>query len=309
MKNKALLFSFLFLLSINKIQSQGCSDAGVCRLHPIESTANPKTGARESKHEIGIGTGYALGERKTDIFTLQLEYSYRFKNRLSVTGKLNFNHISGELAKTNGPGDLFLSIDKGFANGRKWKKNVFAGLKIPTGSSNKKNSGQGLPMVYQPSLGSTDLLAGFSMTNHQWSFALAYQQPLTGANNNGFLVSKYTSSPLAVNYPSTNQFTRKADLVARMSRSFSAGSRWTLQPGLLGIYHTGSDRYQDDTGRTLSIDGSTGLTLNALLNLQYQTSERSNIRFSAGTPMIVRAERPDGLTRKFVTAVEYVFRF
>lgn len=309
MRKQALLLPLILLSITNNINSQGCSDAGVCTIHSIKGNVIEKPGMKETHHEITLATGYARGERGTDIYTLQLEYILRLKSDFSVSGKMNYNSIKGELGKISGPGDVFLSIEKGFAAEKKWKKFAFAGFKIPLGDVNKKNNGLSLPMVYQPTLGTTDLLAGVSLTNKYWGISLAYQQPMNNPNGNGFLQSQYPAMHTARNYPSTNRFSRKADLVTRISRNFITSRNWTFQPGLLGIYHTGTDTYQDETGRQISINGSAGLTLNALLNLQIKTGVKSNIAFSAGTPLLVRAERPDGLTRKFVLSLEYAFRF
>lgn len=307
-KQASLLLLYLISLQ-NNIYSQGCSDAGVCTIHSIKANAIEKPGTKETNHEISLSTGYARGERGTDIYTLQMEYALKHKSAFTVSGKINYNSIKGELGKISGPGDAFLSIEKGFAIDKKWKKFVFAGLKIPLGSANKKISGLSLPMVYQLTLGTTDLLAGLSLTNKYWGISLAYQQPINNPNNNGFLQSQYPAIHAAMNYPSTNHFSRKADLVTRISRNFATSKKWTVQPGLLGIFHTGKDSYEDETGKRTSIEGSAGITLNALLNLQIKTGTKSNIAFSAGAPLLVRTERPDGLTRKFVLSLEYAFRF
>lgn len=304
----AFLFLLLFTIKI-EVSAQGCSDAGVCTIHAIKSDQTPASGGMATKNELTVSSGFARGERCTNIFTGQLEYNHRFKNDISITGKINYYHINGELASTNGPGDLFLSFEKGLSKSEKWKKSIFAGLKIPLGNANKKKNSLSLPMVYQPSLGTTDLLAGFNISSQQWGFALAYQQPLTGNNKNSFLASGYPPGHSAMKYPSTNQFNRKSDLVARIVRNFNSQGRLTFQPGLLGIYHTGTDQYLDESGNKISIDGSEGLTINALLSLQFRSGKKSNITISSGTPIIVRSVRPDGLTRKFVLSLEYAIRF
>jgi hypothetical protein len=304
--------ALLFLLSFSiqkEVKAQGCSDAGVCTIHSIKSGLTSASGLKATKNELSISTGFARGERGTNILTSQIEYSHRFKNDISITGKMNYYSIKGELASTNGPGDIFLSFEKGFSKGEKWKKSIFGGLKIPLDDANQKKNSLGLPMVYQPTLGTTDLLTGINISSSQWGFALAYQQPLTSNNKNSFLASEYPPGHTAMKYPSTNQFNRKSDLVARIVRNFNAKTRFTFQPGLLGIYHTGTDSYLDESGNKISIDGSEGLTINALLNLVFRPGKKSNITISSGTPLIVRSVRPDGLTRKFVLSLEYAFRF
>ncbi len=304
--------ALLFLLSFSiqkEAKAQGCSDAGVCTIHSIKSGLTSVSGVKATKNELSISTGFARGERGTNILTTQLEYTHQFKNHLSITGKINYHSIKGELAKTSGPGDLFLSFEKRISEAEKWEKSIFAGLKIPLGNDNIKKNNLGLPMVYQPTLGTTDLLAGVNISSRQWGFALAYQQPITSNNKNSFLASEYPPGHTAMKYPSANQFNRKSDLVARIVRNFKAQSSLTFQPGLLGIYHTGTDSYLDESGNKKTIAGSQGLTINALLNLQFRTGKKSELTFSSGTPLVVRSVRPDGLTRKFVLSLEYAFRF
>lgn len=309
MGKKALAFILLTFSATNNLWAQGCSDAGDCTIHSIKINTIQDPGLTGSKNEFRISTGYARGERETNIYTLQLEYARRLEAGFSFSGKLNYNSINGELAKINGPGDIFLSVEKRFAEKAKWEKNVFAGLKIPLGNADERSNGLGLPMVYQPTLGTTDLLAGISFTRKQWGISLAYQQPLNNLNNNSFLVSQYPAQHAANNYPSANRFSRKADLVTRIAKSFTSGKHLQIQPGILGIYHTGLDSYRDATNRELHIEGSDGLTLNAIINLQYETGKNNSLMLSAGTPLFVRDERPDGLTRKFVLSLEYAFRF
>lgn len=309
MRVRLTLVLLLSLFIKNEARAQGCSDAGVCTIHSITSGLSQASTVTDTKNEIAISTGFAKGERGTNILTTQLEYTHQFKNDLSITGKINYHSIKGELAKTSGPGDLFLSFEKRISGAKKWEKSIFAGLKIPFGNDNIKKNSLGLPMVYQPTLGTTDLLAGVNISSRQWGVALAYQQPLTGNNNNSFLVAQYPPGNVALKYPSSNKFNRKSDLVARIVRNFNTKNRWTFQPGLLGIYHTGTDQYLDETGNKKIIAGSQGLTVNALLNLQIRTGNKSNLTFSSGTPLVVRSVRPDGLTRKFVLSLEYAFRF
>lgn len=297
-----------FSLNNSSVFSQGCSDAGVCTIHAIKTGLDKKDETRDQRQRLALGTGYARGERGTDLYNLQLEYSYRFISGLTLTGKMNYQGLKGELGRTNGPGDLVLSAEKDLA-GAKWEKSVFGGFKIPIGKSDISQGGRPLPMVYQPSLGTVDLLAGIRFSRRDWQLALAWQQPLSGANKNRFLASDYPPSHIAQNYPPSRLLNRKADLVARITHGFSPGKKWMLQPGLLGIYHTGKDQYRNETGQGVTIDGSAGLTLNAVVQSQWKTGKTGSILLTGGTPLLVRAARPDGLTRKFVLSLEYAFRF
>jgi hypothetical protein len=85
----------------------------------------------------------------------------------------------------------------------------------------------------------------------------------------------------------------------------------SVNPGLLGIYHLAEDTYIDANigNNPIGIKGSKGLTLNATIVAMWRVSDTMNIGFSAGTPLVFREVRPDGLTRKFVFAPEVSFKF
>ncbi|MBI5857947.1 MAG: hypothetical protein HZB42_09925 [Sphingobacteriales bacterium] len=261
------------------------------------------------KNEIRTGPGYARGERGANIYSWQLEYTRQLSGKLSLTGKLNYASVKGELAQTSGLGDIFLSVTNTSGLRKKWQKSVVAGFKVPLNNAGKNKNGIHLPMLYQTSLGTTDLLLGINISRKSFGASLAYQQPLNSVNKNKFLQSAYPLVPAVAYYPSSNAFSRKADIVAQLSYSFKTGKHFSMRPGLLGIYHAGNDSYLDENNIKKTIINSKGLTLNTTVFFQYETGERSGLVLSAGTPVISRSQRPDGLTRKVVTAFEYYFRF
>ena len=57
------------------------------------------------------------------------------------------------------------------------------GLKVPFTDGNLKENGVPLPMDFQPSLGTYDLILGVSHQYKNFNFVVAYQQPLTQNNN------------------------------------------------------------------------------------------------------------------------------
>ena len=177
----------LLLLATSRNYAQGCSDAGVCTIDAIKQNTIPGRDIANTNNWLSAGTGYAKGERGTNIYTMQLEYTRRVAANLFVTGKLSYNYINGELGNSSGPGDLFLTIEKKLKATTTWKKSVFTGLKIPFTSANKKINELDLPMVYQPGLGTTDLLLGITASTRFIGFSLAFQQPLSGSNYNNFL--------------------------------------------------------------------------------------------------------------------------
>jgi hypothetical protein len=303
----SLLLPAVFI--INKSNAQGCSDAGVCTLHSIKNNAEGHDSKKGKKNDLTIGFGYGKGERSTNNYTWYAEYTRSLTKRTSVTGKLNYSAISGELANSSGLGDLFLSVNHAFDIKKKWQKSFVVGVKLPFDGADITKNGIHLPMPYQTSLGTTDLVLAINYNRKSFGATLALQQPLKARNENKFLPGDYPTVPLALKYWPTNEFERKGDLVGRVSYNIKTSRRFSIRPSLLGIYHLANDTYADDNKMRRPIYNSTGLTLNGNVFLDYKLKNGSGFELSLGTPFIVRDQRPDGLTRKFVASVEYQFSF
>jgi hypothetical protein len=310
-----LLFT-LSILSVKNTPGQGCSDAGVCTLHSIKNNAEAHESKEGKKNDLTIGFGYGKGERSINNYTGYIEYTRSLSKRTSVTGKLSYGAISGELANTSGLGDLFLSVNHAFdlpagkaGVKKKWQKSFVVGVKLPFDGSDIAKNGIQLPMPYQTSLGTIDLVLALNYSRKAWGATLALQQPLKARNENKFLPGDYPSTPVTLKYWPTNEFERKGDLVGRVSYNIKTSNRFSIRPSLLGIYHLANDTYIDNAKNRIPIYNSKGLTLNGVVFLDYKLKKGNGFELSFGTPFIVRDQRPDGLTRKFVASLEYQFSF
>ena len=303
------VFVFTIIVLMNQLNGQGCSDAGVCTLHSIKNNAEGHESRDGQKNDVSVGFAYGIGERSTNNYTGYLEYTRTITNRTSVTGKLGYSFVNGELANTNGLTDLFLSVNHSIDVNKKWQKSFVVGLKLPFDGADIIENGIHLPMPYQTSLGTTDLVLAINYNRKSFGATLALQQPLKAINKNKFLPGDYPDVPLALNYWPTNEFERKSDLIARISYSFTTGERFSIRPSLLGIYHLANDSYVDDAKNRRPLYNSLGLTLNGNVFVDYRLKNGSGFELSLGTPFIVRDQRPDGLTRSFVASVEYQFSF
>ena len=303
------VFLFVSLLSSRTLSAQGCSDAGVCTIHSIKNNAEANHSSEGRRNEIIIGFGFGKGENSTNNYSGYFEYTRNLTKKLYVSGRVNYAAINGELANTSGPGDLFFSITHTFNVKRKWQKSFTAGLKIPFNGADRMKNNIFLPMPYQTSLGTSDLLLALNYNRKSVGASIAFQQPLNSINQNKFLVSDYPPNHPAINYQSTNEFSRKADLVGKMCYSFKTGERFSARPGLLIIYHTANDTYLDENKSRRTINNSRGLTLNGIFFVDYRLKNRGGFELSFGTPFLTREQRPDGLTRKFITSLEYKFSF
>lgn len=305
------VFSTLLVVFVIVINSngQGCSDAGVCTLHSIKNNAEGHESKDGKKNDVSVGFAYGIGERSTNNYTGYLEYTRTLTKRTSVTGKLGYSFINGELANTNGLTDLFLSVNHAFDINKKWQKSFVAGVKLPFDGADIVEDGIHLPMPYQTSLGTTDLVLAINYNRKSFGATLALQQPLKTQNENKFLPGDYPAQPLTLKYWPSNKFERKGDLVGRVSWNFKTGERFSIRPSLLGIYHLANDTYADDNKMRRPIYNSTGLTLNGNVFFDYRLKNGNGFELSLGTPFIVRDQRPDGLTREFVASLEYQFSF
>lgn len=278
--------------------AQGCSDAGFCTVDALKNPSADSTSGRSNLLKVGLVVGKA--DHDITIFSSFIEYKHAFGERWSADVKLT--HLSQLLdsISQHRPADVF--ITGGYALNDDFS--LTAGIKLPFTNGNLLRNGQSLPLDFQPSLGTIDFITGVSWEHKRFRITTALQQPLT-QNKNAFLASEYDSTSVLSGFQSTNGFERKGDVLLRGIYTQPLGQRWFISPGLLAIVHMGEDSFTDASGARMSIDGSSGLTLNGTLFLNYSINQRQKLELSAGSPFVVRQSRPDGLTRSIVVGLEY----
>ncbi|HBH06370.1 MAG TPA: hypothetical protein DDX92_07185 [Flavobacteriales bacterium] len=296
--------NFLLLISISLVHylahSQGCSDAGFCTVDSFK----PQTEGSDStfKNRIKVGSSYGRADHEILVYAAYVEYHREITVRWSLDARLTSLAQTGNDISVFGLSDLYLNTNY------KTGKVVFtAGIKVPFNTADGSKDNLPLPMDYQSSLGTFDLLAGIGYHIGNLQFVAALQQPLA-QNNNTFEPLLYPEDSPLTKFQSTNNFIRSGDVLLRASYVFKLGN-WTLTPALLPIYHLSEDKYTDATGIERNIEGSSGLTLNTNLFVDYFLSDRSALQFSIGAPLIVRENRPDGLTRSTIFNLEYRINF
>src|SRR5690606_3379243 len=100
-------------------------------------------------------------------------YTRLFGKRIIASAKYNYTFNSGPLGTNLGPADILIT---GAYRIKKFTPMV--GVKIPLSDANKIDRGLPLPMSYQTSLGTTDLLFGITYTESRWGVSVAWQQPV-----------------------------------------------------------------------------------------------------------------------------------
>lgn len=292
---------FLFSFTID-IYAQGCSDAGFCTIHSLKPDEPDEN---KFLNQITAGVAYGKGENSIKIISPYFQYTRSIGNRFTLSGKILFSSVKGDVGSNSELSDAFISgsYSAGANTG------LTLGLKIPLHNGNTMLNNLPLPTAYQTSLGTFDIIAGLSHSHENFEFTAALQQPLT-QNKNQFFADDYSLVSEGRLYESTNNYKRSGDVLLRASYTFNINNgQFKIIPGVLPIYHLSDDKFTDKNGTEQSITGSQGVTLNGNLFLIYTLNKKNTIEFSFGAPMKSRDARPDGLTRKFAMSLEYKTNF
>jgi hypothetical protein len=297
--SRFLVVSILVLLNVAPSRAQGCSDAGACSIESL----SPAASSLEKKNELSIGLNAGAADHNIFVLGAQIAYSRKIGTSFSLDGKLTYASLSNNEHSEGGLGDVFL-----IANYKPSEIfTISGGVKIPTHkASEPADFIYDLPMDFQSSLGTIDLIVGLACQKNNWLFGLGYQQPLS-QNENKF-APFYWEGRLN-DFHITQGYQRKPDLLLRMARIFPLTEKLTVVAGLLPIYHVGEDTFLGFDGNTHNIEGSAGLTLNATGHFILKAGDKNKFGFNIGFPIVVREARPDGLTRSFVAGVEYAYSF
>lgn len=299
---KLFTIVIIFIFTINLI-AQGCGDAGACSINFMKAT-HLDNSDYTIKNKLKVGNTFGLAQYKVLVISQYLEYSRFFNPRISTSIKLTSSLHYGDITTTSGFSDIYVSAKYNIGS----KLNIIGGIKLPFNKSDKTKNNIMLPMSYQTSLGTTDLISGISFLNKNFMFLLAYQKPIT-QNNNTFFISDYPIGTIDTNYQSTNGYYRQDDILLRVSYTHNLkNNKWILIYSILPIYHTRNDTYTTELDKVEEINNSKGLTLNLNIFLQYKISELEIIEVSVAAPIISRKARPDGLISMSL-GVEYSFSF
>lgn len=298
----SLLIGFALFFTLY-IKAQGCSDAGFCTINSIKSEENADS-IKTTKNQIKSGFSFGEAQNFVSIINPYIEYSRSFNEKLSTSFKVLYSIHHGEIATTQGFSDAIFSLDyKAYSRFK-----IIGGFKLPFNRSNITNNGNNLPMSYQTSLGTYDLILGANFNYATFVITVAYQQPLI-QNKNSFFAEDYADNSNFSKFISTNAYNRSGDVLIRLAYYTKfKNKKLLLISSLLPIYHLGNDSYKNKDGEIESIIGSEGLTLNLNAFLKYEINEKNSLEFSAGAPVISRKIRPDGLSQ-FSIGIEYLVNF
>ncbi|MES2811866.1 MAG: hypothetical protein V4670_05280 [Bacteroidota bacterium] len=304
MKNnlKTVLFFSVLFFTAYSVSAQGCSDAGFC------SVGNTfKDAQSEIKNSVEIGGVYGVGEEDVTIFSPYFIYTRSFTNSFAMSAKITSTIANGSFGTKSNVGDAFVTGNYKFNNSEfatsKWSG--ILGVKIPLTAGNDKINNFSLPMPYQSSLGTFDIIAGLDLAIKKWEFSTAVQMPLN-KNKNSYLSELAPTDK----FLSTNLLERKSDVLFRTTYKIKTeNQKFIFRPNVLFIYHLGKDSFENTFGEREIIQKSDGLTINGNLIASYKLGDKSYIESSIATPFAVREVRPDGLTRAFTIGLSYKRNF
>jgi hypothetical protein len=296
-----IVLAHLILLKTHSF-GQGCSDAGFCTINSLKPGSQDSLAA--ATNQLKFGTFFGSADYSISVYGFYAEYNKQVNEKFGIDVKLTSLAQKGNDISVFGLSDVFLN-----ANYRASEKLTFTlGTKIPLSNANKSLNDLPLPMDYQASLGTFDIIFGAGYVIRKLQVVAAIQQPLT-QNHNQFFASDYPSDSELMVFQSTNKFKRSSDVLLRVSYPISLTQKLRLTPSVLPIYHLTNDKYTDESGIEKEINGSQGLTLNGNIYVDYEINNKSVIQLNMGIPFVVRDSRPDGLTRSFIANLEYRMKF
>jgi hypothetical protein len=299
----------------SRILAQGCSDAGFCTMGAMKPDQHfsKKLNLKLRSMELSFYRGTTTLTPIVKSVTMDLNFSLNSKNSIQV--KLPYQWVDGRLGHTKDLGDISLCYTQNLMSKENADLNLSIGAKLPTNQSDKvSDQGFPLPMYYQTSLGTYDVIGGISLISGKWLFATGIQIPLN-ENKNQFLwgawprpdVSK-DDSTYVHKYDRAKNLKRGIDVMVRVERNFRF-SRFNFSIGLLPIYGIIPDEYTLPNGTRNRPAGATGLALSGIVTAGYSFNVRTGIKILAGRKLTQREENPDGLTRHLVTSITYFYRF
>lgn len=307
---------FAFLLLTTLTFGQGCSDAGFCTMGAMkpDQPYNKRVKVKLKTVELSYYRGTTT---LTPIITVaNLDFNFSLNSRNAIQVKLPYQWVQGLLANTSSFGDISLCYTRNIHSSDRFDINMSFGGKIPSNNSDFYAGVNALPMYYQTSLGTYDLIAGISMINRKWLFATGIQVPLN-QNGNQFDWHRWqTNDPGKLNYvkeyPNSTDLKRGVDVMLRIERNFRL-SRFNFTVGLLPIYRIVADKVTDFQGNRTSQDAkgnvAKGLAMSWIITTGYSFNARSGLRLLVGHKIVQRVYSPDGLTRELVMSLGYTYRF
>lgn len=312
MKTYLIIIATLFAAFFTQdIFAQGCSDAGFCSIDGMKQNINASNDSvpiDAASYNNTVKTGLSLGNTRYSVWILNayLGYSRQLTQNTNVSVKLDGQSRMGNLTQVLGFSDITVSVSQKIFK----SFGLIAGGKVPLSDANNTYNGVSMPMAYQTSLGTYDVIAGAQYVYKNFFLVLGWQQPLI-QNSNTFVTANLSEDILGAKYLETNNYQRAGDVLLRASYNHKPQKylkKFSFTYSLLPIYHLKNDQYTNADNNLLEIKDSKGLTLNSNIFANYKVNDKTAFELSAGFPLIARKVRPDGLSQ-FAVTFEMIKKF
>ncbi len=296
---KVLLTGFLFLV-IGIAAGQGCSDAGACSAGSMDFLQTGQT--TSSKLNVSYEQTFGLGEKFVLIGQSTVSVRYQLFRNTQLQLRAPFIFTIGNLGSTIGVGDMIFSVTQAVFSGQKQGMSLLLGTRLKSNNSDFEFNGKPLPMAYQTSLGTYDILSGIFYYWKKWDFYVAYQHPFN-RNKNQYLHPEEETDNNKLYYESA-YLKRGDDLYIRLQRNFVVKAKNSIKVTLLGIYRMQQDQIIKN-GEDIFLAGSSGMTINLGVAYIQNLKTGKSLEYSLSFPVIDRKYRADGLTRNLVLGVSF----
>jgi hypothetical protein len=282
-----------FLLSATAI-AQGSGDVGFGTIQSFKPALLPSLNDTTYKPIVSVGTWFQSSDYLILGAGLQIGIRKRWSPFLSTDFLITSLYQSNDLIGMGGLGDLFGMINLKLSK----KTTLSVGTKMPLSNGDLRYNGYSMPMDYQPSLGTYDLIAGITRQFAGFDFAFAYQKSLNSNENTYYEISKSTG------------FYRSPELMARFSYPLNYSKNVRVTPGIQPVYHLSNDKKLDENSNWIQLNNSKGLCVNAQLFIESKLSTHHSFQTTiSGTPYKQMRHRPDGLYKIIYVLFEYQYSF
>lgn len=288
------LFILFILFGYFYAHGQGCSDAGVC------SATQQFEAPNENKisHHFSITPSIGLGDQQSWVMGSAFSYQLQTQKGWTIGVALPYSITTGNLGTTSGIGDIILSLNVPLLKTEMHQLGWILAGKLATSNANKKINNQALPMVYQQSSGTNDIITSINWNYKSWLFAIGYQHAFNN-NENQFLATDFPEESDAAQYHSSAYLKRGDDVMMRFEKRLKGKGKSSYRAGALPIFRIQSDEIKED-GVDENIQNSAGLTLNLYASWKYQFTDQFYSEIQVAAPPITREVRADGTTRSFL---------
>jgi len=290
MSVRPVLSGICILLCLAPAEAQGqCSDAGAC-------TISRHAEADETSHSQTLAVRYSYGSSgspdQLKYHSVHAEATLRPFSESRLILILPFSRLTGPLGTSSGLGDIIAIWEQEILRwgDRENSLQVQAGMRLATGNANAK---PGLPMTYQPGLGSNDVILGASCRLSHWTAGAAYQ--LAGARNDNSLI----------------RLKRGDHVIAWASHEFS-WHKTAFSPGVTIIKQVQKSSALQTAGSTdafTPVPGSAQLQVNLAVRVLHEVSSSLGTELFAAIPLRPRDVNVDGLKRSVVLTLAILVTF